>query len=547
MKFKTQLILGFSTILGMLTIMSVIIYQNTETLLKTNDWVEHTNKVIAKGNQLVSYMVDRETGMRGFAVSGDEEFLDPYKTGDTGFNTVIEDLQGTVSDNPAQVERLKKVEALANEWDAEVASQFISLRRDIRAGTKDLEVLYDLFNQKIGKQYMDQIRAGVGEFISIEEELLAQRDAEQEATAQYTQQLLVWGTLFSLVFGVIVVGFIIYTVMRQLGGEPKEVAKVAKEISKGNLNVQFKADKKYHGLYGNMKTMAEKLRTIVTDVADSSSVIDSNSQIISKTSTLVSEGANEQAASAEEVSSSMEEMVANIKTNAQNSQETSDIAVKVENKLTSGKEALSETLNSMREIAVKVKVISDIARQTNLLALNAAVEAARAGEAGAGFAVVAEEVRNLATRSQESSDEINNLTAKSLEVADKTSSLFEDLIPNIQRTTELVKGISDSSQEQSVGAEQINTAIQEFSIVTQNNAASAEELTASSHDLTTQANQLSNSIGFFKLSADTTRTSIIPAGIEQERLLHSRNNQDSGSFYNSSNNEEVVDEGELVF
>ena len=155
----------------------------------------------------------------------------------------------------------------------------------------------------------------------------------------------------------------------------------------------------------------------------------------------------------------MEEMVTNLKQNALTAEETAKISDKAEADLEIGKESLTETLTSMKDIASKVRVIGEIAQQTNILALNAAVEAARAGDAGLGFAVVAEEVRNLAVRSQASALEINNLAERSINVADNTNTIFKELIPNIQRTNTLVKSINISSQEQTQGAEQINSAI----------------------------------------------------------------------------------------
>jgi methyl-accepting chemotaxis protein len=627
MKFRTQLIFGFGSIIVLALSLCAMIYSNNNKLLESNSWVEHTYKVIAKSNQLLGFMVDRETGMRGFIVSGEEEFLDPYYSGEQNFTALMSELQNTVSDNPPQVERLKDIERLTIEWDETVASNFIEIARSIKEGenlkneikaiidsgigkqqmdaireqivksnlsnsekdlilisminmetglrgfllnekeeflepylagketllqfldqkgidneltkaanawisdyaeslidlgieeakTTDKEDLYIQFNRKLGKKYMDEIRSLIAEFENIESELLTLRVSEQEKIATQSRNIIVYGSALMLLFSLLVGGLILFGMMRQLGGEPRMVAGLVKRVSDGDLNITFSANKKYHGLLADMKSMIERLQEIVGDVSNNSVVIKSNCEQVTNTSTQVSNGANDQATSVEEASASMEEMVSNIKHNALNAQETAEISDKAESELEVGKESLTQTLSTMREIAGKVKVIGEIAQQTNILALNAAVEAARAGDAGHGFAVVAEEVRNLAIRSQNSATEINGLAAKSISVADQTNSIFEELIPNIQRTTELVKTISISSQEQSMGAEQINTAMQQLSVVTQQNAASAEELSASSFELMTQSDRLTKTIGYFEFN-DRHRTFEHQDTFDQETL-----------------------------
>jgi methyl-accepting chemotaxis protein len=156
-------------------------------------------------------------------------------------------------------------------------------------------------------------------------------------------------------------------------------------------------------------------------------------------------------------------------------------------------------VGAMKEIAVKISIIEEIARQTNLLALNAAIEAARAGEHGKGFAVVASEVRKLAERSQTAEGEINKLSGASVQIAEKAGEMLARIVPDIQKTADLVREITAASKEQSSGANQINRAIQQLDLVVQQNASASEEMASISEELLSQAEQLRSTIAFFRI------------------------------------------------
>ena len=218
--------------------------------------------------------------------------------------------------------------------------------------------------------------------------------------------------------------------------------------------------------------------------------VSENFKQIASASVQLEDGSNNQAASIQETSSSLEEITSMTKENADNSDTANSAMVNANDLLGKSIEIMSNLTISMDELSVSsketqkiVKTIDEIAFQTNLLALNAAVEAARAGEAGAGFSVVAEEVRNLALRSAEAArstaglidNTVNKINIGS-ELLSKTSSAYKEVESNASQVGKLLQKIAAASQEQSQGIAQMNIAVAEMDTVVQQNAANAETL-----------------------------------------------------------------------
>ena len=322
-------------------------------------------------------------------------------------------------------------------------------------------------------------------------------EEEMNAILYRMRSTILLVTLISIIIVILVLRTIVSSVVKALS---KGVA-FAKTIAEGDLTAVIDVYQKDEvgELANAMRNMVDKLKEIVENVQAGANNISGASFEVSSASQQMSQGASEQASAAEQVSSSMEEMASNIQQNTDNAQQTDKISEKVSLGVKKVGEASQESLESIRNIAEKITIISDIAFQTNILALNAAIEAARAGEHGKGFAVVAAEVRKLAERSKIAADEIVTLADKSVKVTESAGTMMADLIPEIEKTASLVQEIASASIEQNSGLEQINGAIQQLNLVTQQNAAASEELATSSEELNSQAEQLKELISYFKV------------------------------------------------
>jgi methyl-accepting chemotaxis protein len=364
-----------------------------------------------------------------------------------------------------------------------------------------------MFMANADKEFMD-IDKATHELLELENKMALNSYASAMKTFTKVIGIMTIILLGAVVLSLFVSVLVARGVTKVLGGEPHEIAAIAKNIAEGDLTHTYAAKSAVEGVFGDMLKMVEKLKEVVADVKSSADNVASGSQQLASGAEELSQGTTEQAASAEEASSSVEEMNATIKQNADNAMQTEKIAQKSANDAIESGKAVSDAVIAMKQIAEKISIIEEIARQTNLLALNAAIEAARAGEHGKGFAVVAAEVRKLAERSQVAAAEIGQLSGTSVEVAERAGSMLAELVPDIQKTSELVQEISAASKEQAGGADQINSAIQQLNQVVQQNAGGAEEMSSTAEELAAQANQLAEVMAFFQVAGEEHKTDL---------------------------------------
>jgi methyl-accepting chemotaxis protein len=254
--------------------------------------------------------------------------------------------------------------------------------------------------------------------------------------------------------------------------------------------------------------VARYVRDIASRMMSSTEEMSRAVDQVSGSSQNLADGSSKQAASLEETSASMEEIAGTISQNADSAKEAHRIsnlnrqatdanAVEVE----AMQGAMQDVSTSSANIAKIVKSIDEIAFQTNILALNAAVEAARAGDAGAGFAVVAEEVRSLAQRSATAARETASLIEDALsksqrgaELSTRITTSLRGVVENTRKVDDLIGQIARASEEQAQGIKQVTLSLHEIDHVTQANTATSEETAAAARELEAQTKSLRNEL-----------------------------------------------------
>ena len=438
-----------------LTIIGVLSYANITKLVKTAGWVSHTYQVLEVKEEISSLLKDAETGQRGYLITGEQRYLEPYNKSKDSIGSAIRKIKELTSDNQAQQRRITELEGYTG-------SKFDELKETIDLRTaKGFEEAKTVVLTDRGRQVMDNIRRKLDEIDADERSLLKVRNEDAQDSADTTLAVVLWGSLVCLALTGALAFFVIRSVNATLRRSVLELSAGAEQVSSASCQV-------------------------------------------SSSSQFLAQGASEQAASLEETSASSEEMASMTRKNAENSQQAATFMNAVSHRITEANRTLADMTTSMHEIGASsskiskiIKVIDEIAFQTNILALNAAVEAARAGEAGMGFAVVADEVRNLAQRSAQAAQDTAALIEDSILKSTEGSKKLGDVVSSIQGITEgadkvktLIDEVEASSKEQAQGIEQISTALAQMDEVTQRTASNAEESAAASEELNAQSQAL---------------------------------------------------------
>lgn len=549
LRLTIKLLLVFATIMSVAGISSLMSWRGLSTVEESNRWRDHTYQVLEQVEMLTTAMVNQETGVRGYLLSADPKFLEPYDAGAKAYSDALVKVRALVSDNPAQLRRLSELDQQAQQWRGKVAEQELALMRDeqTRAQARQLAV------SGAGKAAMDGLRAKAAEVAEIERRLLDERGQIADAAASGSRQAVLLGLLAMLgvaTFGIVLLNWAVSRPVRQMTelmgrlaqGDTgtavpfqerrEEVGAIAcaVQVFKENL-IRTRALEEETALArasaeeqrrAGMRQMADSFEQavggIVGMVSSSATELQATAQTMTVTaaetahqSTTVAAAAEEAAANVNTVAAAAEELGASVQEIGRQVSGSADLAQRAVNEADRTATLVQELSGAVSKIGDVVGLISNIASQTNLLALNATIEAARAGEAGRGFAVVASEVKELASQTARATEEISgqidqvqgatgqavsaisSITARIREINAVATTIAAAVEQQGAATQEIVRNVAQAS----TGTAEVTSNIVGVARASEDTGAAASQVLSSASELSRQSEHLSSEVTHF--------------------------------------------------
>jgi methyl-accepting chemotaxis protein len=458
----TKIGVGFALMLLLFVIVGAVSYRSTTQLAEAAELRKHTYEVLDSLNRIFSLLQDVQIGQRGFAITGDDSYLEPYEAAVSRIGDEIRAFRTLAVGNERQERVIDTLEPLIQNR-LSVAQDVVNAVRT-RGPAAGLEMI----KEGTGNAQMNAIRAAVQALDAEEGELLRQREAAADSQAVNARVTVVLGTLIALLFS----GLSSFGITRNIAGPLHDLTLVAERITVGDLSLPPSASERAdevgvlsrafermthslrdmagvaeqiaagdlrstvrpqspHDVLGNaFARMVDNLRDQTRLLVEGAGVLGSAANELVASSAQLAASAGQSATAVSEATTTVEEVrqtaqVASEKAryvadSAQRAAQISETGRKATENVSSGMNRIREQMAAIAASMVRlseqnqaigqiIATVEDLAAQSNLLAVNAAIEAAKAGEHGKGFGVVAQEVKSLAEQSRQATTEVRTI------------------------------------------------------------------------------------------------------------------------------------------
>lgn len=504
---------GFGLIIAIICILVYVARHGFTEVDNSVKWNIHTYQTIDGANNLLISLTNIETGMRGFALSGQDDFLEPYNAGKTAFEQTWTKLKNLTSDNPTQQSRLDELKATQMKWLSEDIERSIQLRRAVVQGASSMDDMVQRIIDRQDKAKMDKMRKIIADFSNDESKLLGVRNEAMQSAEQVAIWTLIGGGILAALAAVVIAFSLSASIKRRLN----DAIQVAQAIAAGRLDTQISStgEDEIGSLLKAFSAMQQRLREMISEIKGGAEQLLTAAHDISNTSEQLAVAARDQSSSASSMAATVEELTVSISHVSTSANEAHGISTDSGKRSIEGGNVIKQTLDSMTQIAGTVQnsaeqiselgrhadqitsivnVISEIAEQTNLLALNAAIEAARAGDQGRGFAVVADEVRLLAQRTGKSTQEIADMIKKIQASTQDAVSSMNVGVTQVNQGVELAHSASQAIDEIRSGSDRIISVVDQISMALREQSAASQDVARNVERIAQMAETNSHSI-----------------------------------------------------